>query len=57
MGDGCGSGLIEIFLDLEVGDLDVNDRLVVGACEGDGDDMRRHGCSRLTMPWLLLCSC
>ena len=37
LGDGCGSGLIEIFLDLEVGDLDVNDRLVVGACEGDGE--------------------
>ena len=35
LGDGCGSG--EIFLDLEVGDLDVNDRLVVGACEGDGE--------------------
>ena len=35
---------------------EVNDRRIVGAGDGDGDDMRRHGCPWLTMPWLLLCS-
>ena len=30
---------------------------IVGAADGDGDDMRCLGCACFAMPWLLLCSC